>query len=149
MGYRCVDAQKAAGFPVVAACQAAGVTRSAYYAWTTRTAQGPTPRHQEQVRLVAEICRIHALSKATYGSPRVTAELGRRGWRVNHKRVERLMRLHGIGGHRPRRRRSLTKPDAGAAPAPDLLGRLFDPTSRMSPGVGMSSATRRYWIVRW
>ena len=33
---RCVDAQKAAGFPVAAACQAAGVTRSAYYAWTTR-----------------------------------------------------------------------------------------------------------------
>jgi hypothetical protein len=27
--YRCVDAHKAAGFPVVAACQAAGVTRSA------------------------------------------------------------------------------------------------------------------------
>jgi transposase InsO family protein len=46
---------------------------------------------------------------------------------VNHKRVERLMRAHGIVGHRPRRRRSLTKPDAGAAPAPDLLGRLFDP----------------------
>jgi transposase InsO family protein len=37
------------------------------------------------------------------------------------------MRAHGIVGHRPRRRRSLTKPDAGAAPAPDLLGRLFDP----------------------
>jgi putative transposase len=62
-----------------------------------------------------------------YGSPRITAELGRRGWRVNHKRVERLMRTHGIVGHRPRRRRSLTKPDACTAPAPDLLGRLFDP----------------------
>jgi len=37
------------------------------------------------------------------------------------------MRCHGIAGYRPRRRRSLTKPDAGAAPAPDLLGRLFDP----------------------
>jgi transposase-like protein len=30
--YRCVDAQKAAGFAVAAACKAAGVTRSAYYA---------------------------------------------------------------------------------------------------------------------
>jgi putative transposase len=37
------------------------------------------------------------------------------------------MRTHGIAGWRPRRRRSLTRPDAGAAPAPDLLGRLFDP----------------------
>jgi putative transposase len=124
--YRCVDAQKAAGFPVVAACQAAGVTRSGYYAWTT-SAQRAADRHREEARLVGEIRRIHARSKATYGAPRVHAELRRRGWAVNHKRVERLMRAHGIVGYRPRRRRSLTKPEAGAAPAPDLLGRLFDP----------------------
>jgi putative transposase len=37
------------------------------------------------------------------------------------------MRIHGIVGYRPRRRRSLTRPDTAAAPAPDLLGRLFDP----------------------
>lgn len=46
---------------------------------------------------------------------------------LNHKRVERLMRAHGIVGYRPHRRRSLTKQDPTAAPAPDLLGRLFDP----------------------
>jgi putative transposase len=125
--YRCVDAQKAAGFPVAAACRAAGVTRSAYYAWATGTVHGPAQRQRAEARLVSEIRRIHARSRDTYGAPRVTAELGRRGWRVNHKRVERLMRTHGIVGYRPRRRRSLTKPDAAAAPAPDLLGRLFDP----------------------
>jgi len=127
MRYRCVDAQEAAGFPVAAACPAAGVTRSAYYVWRTSSAQGPSERQREEARLVGEICRIHTRSKGTYGAPRVHAELGRRGWAVNHKRVERLMRIHGIVGHRPRRRRSLTKPDQGAAPAPDLLGRLFDP----------------------
>ncbi len=37
------------------------------------------------------------------------------------------MRTHGIVGYRPRRRRSLTRPDATQAPAPDLLGRLLDP----------------------
>src|SRR5215204_976045 len=36
MRYRCVDAQKAAGFPVAAACQAAEVSRAAYYAWVAR-----------------------------------------------------------------------------------------------------------------
>jgi transposase InsO family protein len=46
---------------------------------------------------------------------------------VNHKRVERLMASHGIVGHRPRRRRGLTKADTSAAPAPDLVGRLFAP----------------------
>jgi putative transposase len=103
------------------------VTRSAYYAWTVGAVQGASQRHREEARLVAEIRRIHARSHGTYGAPRVHAELGRRGWSANHKRVERLMRLHRIVGYRPRRRRSLTKQDRAAPPAPDLLGRLFDP----------------------
>jgi putative transposase len=125
--YRCVDAQKAAGFPVAAACDAAGVSPSAFYAFTASTQQGPSQAQREEVELLAEIRAIHTESGGTYGSPRVTAELWRRGWRVNHKRVERLMATHGIVGYRPRRRRSLTKPDVAIPPAPDLLGRLFDP----------------------
>ena len=125
--YRCVDAQKAAGFPVVAACQAAGVSASAFYAWITRREQEPQAAEHAQAELVAKIRTIHAESAGTYGSPRVTHELRRRGWRVNHKRVERLMAAHGIVGHRPRRRRGLTKPNTAEPPAPDLVGRLFDP----------------------
>jgi putative transposase len=125
--YRCVDDQKAAGFPVAAACQAAGVSTSAYYAWAVREAQGPTPRQRDEAALVVEIRRIHGESDGTYGVPRVTAELARRGRAINHKRVQRLMRRHGLVGHRPRRRRSLTKPDQHTPPAPDLVGRLFDP----------------------
>ena len=125
--YRCVDAQKAAGFPIVAACQAAGVTRSAYYAWAAGAAQGPSQHERDETALVLEIRRIHARSGDTYGAPRVHAELRRRGWIANHKRVERLMRQHGIVGYRPGCRRSLTRQDTAAAPAPDLLGRLFDP----------------------
>ena len=67
--YRCVDAQKVAGFPVVAACTAAGVSTSAYHAWTA-SAQGAAERHRKEVRLVAEICRIHARSGGTYGAGR-------------------------------------------------------------------------------
>ena len=125
--YRCVDAQKAAGFAVTAACQAGGVSTSAWYAWAASAVQGPSRRQREEAELVAEIRTIHTDSHGTYGSPRVHAELRRRGWGVNRKRVERLMAAHGIVGHRPRRRRSLTRPDAAAAPAPDLVGRLFDP----------------------
>jgi putative transposase len=127
MRYRCVDAQKAAGFPVAAACTAAGVTRSAYYAWTTSAARGPSQRQRDEASLVGAIRRIHARSRGTDAAPRVHAELRRRGWAVNHKRIERLMRTHGIVGDRPRRRRSLTKQDTTQPPAPDLLGRLFDP----------------------
>jgi putative transposase len=125
--YRCVDAQKAAGFPVIAACTAAGVSASAFYAWTAKRVPGQPAAEQAEAELVAKIRTIHRESSGTYGSPRVTHDLRRRGWRVNHKRVERLMAAHGIVGHRPRRRRGLTKPDTATPPAPDLLGRLFDP----------------------
>jgi putative transposase len=125
--YRCVDAQQAAGFPVVAACQAAGVSASACYAWAARCQQGPRVAEHAEAELLAKVRTIHAESGGTYGSPRVTAELRRRGLRVNHKRVERLMAAHGIVGYRPRRRRGLTKPDTATPPAPDLVGRLFAP----------------------
>ena len=124
---RCVDAQKADGFPVAAACQAAGVSTSAYYAWTARRAQGSSDAELAERGLVTEIRTIHAESDGVYGVPRVTAELRRRGRLVNRKRVARLMAAHGLAGYRPRRRRSLTKPDASTPPAPDLLGRRFDP----------------------
>jgi hypothetical protein len=126
--YRCVDTQRAKGFPVTAACEAAGVSTSAYYDWCARRDQGPSDRQREDARLLAEIRAIHTDSDGTYGSPRVTAELWRHGWKVNHKKVEAMMRRHGIVGHRPVRRRSLTKADESAAAIPDLVGRRFDPT---------------------
>ena len=36
-----------------------------------------------------------ALEFPYYGRPRITAELKRRGWKVNHKRVGRIMREAG------------------------------------------------------
>jgi transposase InsO family protein len=125
--YRCVDARKAEQFPVAAACEAAGVSTSAYYAWTARREQGPSHAELTQTELLAQIRTIHADSGGVYGAPRVAAQLRRQGWTVNRKRVERLMRAHELVGHRPRRRRNLTKPDANTPPAPDLLGRRFNP----------------------
>ncbi|WP_324801585.1 IS3 family transposase [Streptomyces cyaneofuscatus] len=45
------------------------------------------------------------------------------GQAVNRKRVARLMREHGIQGVTRRKRRSLTRADKKAGPAPDLIGR--------------------------
>ena len=76
---------------------------------------------------MAAVRRIHTDSDGTYGSPRVTRQPARDGRKVNHKRVERLMRANDIVGHRPRQRRSLTHPRRADAACPDLVGRLFDP----------------------
>jgi transposase InsO family protein len=98
--------------------------RQGYYEWVAAQ-----PARQERAEaeddLAAEIRTIHGEHKGSYGSPRVTDELRRRGRRVNRKRVERIMRERHIVGITRRRRRSLTKQDTTAAPAPDLIGRDF------------------------
>jgi hypothetical protein len=64
-------------------------------------------------RFVDEQKETHRESDDTYGSPRVTIALGKRDWVVNHKRVERLMRVHDIVGYTPKKHRVTTIPDAG------------------------------------
>jgi putative transposase len=51
---------------------------------------------EENLELISLIDEQY-LKTPFYGSPRLTAMLRRMGYRVNHKRVERLMRLTGIG----------------------------------------------------
>jgi len=56
----------------------------------------------------------------------MTAELRRRGWCVNHKRIERLMAEKNIVARDGRRRRVRTTiPDVSAAALPDLVRRNF------------------------
>lgn len=125
--YRWVAARKAEGFPTVLCCEAARVSRQAFYDWRKRHAAGPTPRERAEAALVADIGRIHAASGGAYGSPRVTAELRAGGRVVNAKRVERLMRAHQIAGIRRRRPKRTTTPSRSAARPPDLIGRRFAP----------------------
>jgi putative transposase len=55
---------------------------------------------------LAERVRELAVAKPRWGSPRLTWRLRRDGWRVNHKRIERLLRVEGLlVGQRPRRKR--------------------------------------------
>jgi transposase InsO family protein len=94
--------------PVEPTCAVVGVSTSAYYDWKAHRDGIPTIAELGEARLVKEITEIHDESDGTYGSPRVTRELRRRGWVVNHKRVERLMRMHGIVGYVPKKKRTTT-----------------------------------------
>ncbi len=125
--YRFVSTMKAEGFPVDAACTVAEVSTSAYYEWLGRAAS-PSEAELAEAYLVNQIRDIHADSDATYGSPRVTAALRRRGYCVNHKRIERLMAENAIVGVTPRRRTPRTTMQAeGAPPLPDLIMQDFSP----------------------
>ncbi|ACU53917.1 Integrase catalytic region [Acidimicrobium ferrooxidans DSM 10331] len=100
-----------------------GVSRQAYYAWRHRRDRGEDPEH---LVLASELRAIWHESDGTYGSPRITHELRRRGFCVNHKRVERLMReLEMAAG--PRRRFVVTTRRGEDAALPDLVRQDFAP----------------------
>jgi putative transposase len=96
--YECVDGQKAAGFPVTAACEAAGVSTSGYYDWSARAAAGPTERELAEDELVALMRDLFAKADGNYGVPRMYKALRKAGLVVNRKRVVRLMHRHGMAG---------------------------------------------------
>jgi putative transposase len=125
--FRCVDDQKAAGFPVTTACEAAGVSTSGYYDWAEREEAGPTERQMADDALIDLMREIHAASDGNYGVPRMYKELRRAGMVINEKKVRRLMRRAGLIGRHHRHKCRTTFPGPGYETIPDLVGRRFDP----------------------
>jgi len=80
------------------ACQVLGQVRS-----TQRREHPPPSDEPKLVRRMVEL----ATEYGRYGYRRVAAMLNSEGWRVNHKRVERLWRLEGlkVPGRQPKRGR--------------------------------------------
>jgi len=89
--------QGSQALPVSHLCKLAGLSRASYYRRSR-----PEAREDRNVPVLKEIRGI-CEEMPCYGSPRVTAELRRRGFRVNHKRVSRLMRKANLNCRRKRR----------------------------------------------
>jgi putative transposase len=111
-----------ATYPVRLLCRAAGLSPSGYYAWRGRK---PSARAVANEQLLGRIREIHGASRGAYGAPMIHAELTEGGEPINHKRVARLMRLHGIVGVTRRKPHGTTRRDPAAAAAPDLVERSF------------------------
>ena len=113
-------------------CAAFGVSRSGFHRF--QTAQ-PSQRAGEDAQLADVLCELHEQSRKTYGRPRLTIALHRRGRRHSPKRVARLMRARGLRGVQRGRSKPRTtdsrhehgiapnlRPGPGAGPTkPDVL----------------------------
>jgi putative transposase len=122
MTFRLIEQEKA-HHAVSQLCRVLGVSRAGFYAWQSRP---PSARAVADQQLTAQIRKIHARSRGTYGAPRIHAELRLdHGVQVSRKRVARLMRAAGVAGCHRRRRHGLTRRDSTTPPAPDLIGRQF------------------------
>jgi len=108
--------------PHAVACRALGVSRS----WLYKHKAGKvTPRAARRAALAAEVRRLFAAHRGTYGSPRITADLREAGWRVSKNTVAALMAEQGLAARRKRKRRAATRPGKGRWRAPDLVKRDF------------------------
>lgn len=108
--------------PIQRLCSVLKVSRSAYYTWCQSI---PSVRDCQNKELLDHIRDIHQHSRQTYGSPRIGHALRQDGYRCNHKRIARLMRLHGIRAKMVRRFRVTTHSHYTQVMAPDLVQRQF------------------------
>jgi putative transposase len=100
------------------ACAVLGISRSSYY---RHSAPGPPPgTPSAAVRLREAIERI-VLAFPGYGYRRVTAQLQREGFSVNHKRVLRVMRAESLLCELQRRWTKTTDSEHGLRVYPNLL----------------------------
>ena len=95
------------------------VSRAGFY----RFGEEREPQPDRDMDLRDAIQRV-ALEWPSYGRPRITAELRRRGWKVNPKRVYRLMREDNLLCVRKRKFVVTTDSNHGRAVYPNLAGKM-------------------------
>jgi len=121
--YPFIEAERAEHHNVARGCELLKVSKSAFY--QQRNAS-PSARQLRDIELKTVIVDIHTESRATYGAPRVHAELRARGIHCAKKRVARLMVQAGLIGRCRRSFRKTTIQDPTARPtAVDLIARDF------------------------
>jgi putative transposase len=95
------------------------VSRRSFY----RFDPAPQEDAERDMELRDAIQRI-ALEMPSYGRPRITAELRRRGWHVNHKRVYRILREDNLLCVRRRKFVLTTDSGHGLKVYPNLAGKM-------------------------
>jgi putative transposase len=109
-------------------CELLSVSRSGLYQAMGRTARGVGDDEQ---RIVEQIRRSQRKHRGRYGRRRMTPEVSEAlGRRINHKRIGRLMREHGLGSRKRRAFRVTTTDSRHDHPiAPNVLERDFAATA--------------------
>ena len=105
-------------------CKVLKVSRSSYYRWFCK---GPSKRSVENSLFTDLIKEIFDLSYQTYGSPRITEELRRKGYCISKRRVARLMRVNGWRSKLKKKFRVTTDSNHRYPVCRNLLNRNFNP----------------------
>jgi putative transposase len=109
-----VIAMLAQDYPVSVVCEVLDCARSSYYHRPLPTPDAGLQQALEEV----------AAAWPRYGYRRLTHQLRREGWTVNHKRVARLMHTLGLQAHRKPKRRTTTDSSHAFPRYPNLVEHL-------------------------
>jgi putative transposase len=121
MIFRHID-EKKADLSLARTCALFGVSASGFYAWKRRQ---PSQRQLDDLVFLAHIRSQFILSRETYGSPRMHAELREDGHLIGRHRVARLMRENGLKALQKRRFKKTTDSEHGGPVAPNVLDQDF------------------------
>ena len=121
MKFAFIDAQKAT-MSLSRLCTFAGVNLSGYYAWKHCN---PSRHQLDDMIILAHIRNHFALSRETYGSPRMYVELYEEGSAAGRRRVARLMRQNGLKARQKTRFKRTTDSNHSEPIAPNLLDQDF------------------------
>jgi len=108
------------GFQLKYLLIAMGMSKSTYY-YELSKKDAVTERN---VELLSEIKSIFEEDHERYGVRRICGELQNRGCSVNHKRVQRLMKMVGLKGRRPKEKYHSYKGEVGRI-ADNVINREF------------------------
>lgn len=103
-------------------CKLLHVSPAGYYKWL-KLRERPEPERKKLIR--EKVVEIHALSRKTYGSPRILHALKNSGVHCNHKTVERVMKLNNIRAKQAKKFRPTTNSKHKLKIAKNLLKRDF------------------------
>jgi putative transposase len=109
---------------VNALCQVTGLSRASFYRWRV-----PRPTTPVEMEIRDELQRA-AVEWPAYGSRELTAELRRRGFLVNRKRVQRMMREDNLLCMRRRAFVATTTDSRHNLPVYPNLARQITPTAK-------------------
>lgn len=125
MRYQFIADQRVS-YPIVHLCHVLDVSPSGFYQWTKRPM---SKRQQANQALAEQIQTIHTASGATYGSPRIHAELKADGIACGIHRVARLMRQMGLKTHAKRRFYRTTRANPAHEVVENVLAQDFSATA--------------------
>src|SRR5664279_5780155 len=104
MRFSFIDAKKVE-FPVARLCETLEVSQNGYFAWKSRPA---SESQCKDMVLLAHIRERFCLSRETYGSPRMHADLIEDGIIAGRHRIARLMRDNNLKARQKRRFKQTT-----------------------------------------